>query len=771
MAKGPMLESWKEIAAHLRRNVRTCQLWERNHGLPVHRLDGSPKARVFAYPAELDQWLHDKLHGLDRDTRPNGKKGASTLPTLPAWNIGLIAGLAVLAIAAVGTSAWLIHRQAKVRWATDVAIPEIERLSQTPDAGAGFDLLVKVEKVVPDAPQVASLRPLVASAVAFVTDPPGADIWVKDYAAPDPAWQLVGRSPVAKTWVSQGYKRWRAEKDGFVQVEGAFHARAGYEREIAVTMDRPGDIPPGMVRVRGGRHRTETPGVIHLPAVDLKDYFLDKFEVTNRQFKLFVDAGGYAEERFWKNAFVKDGRTISRAEAMAAFVDRTGKPGPATWSLGSYPEGAADLPVSGVSWYEAAAYAEFAGKRLPSFYHWEYAAGNYHEDSGYVVPAGNFDGKGPAAAGRYKGVSPLGVYDMAGNVKEWGWNDVGGGKRLIRGGAWNETQHMFSNPDNYPPLMRAENFGLRCMKEIPGNEGPDLAFEPFQILTLPDFPRLEPCSDEIFEVFRRLFDYTKSDLAPKLESVLQWSEDTTVEKVTLEDAYGEERIPVYLFLPRHGRPPFQTIVYYPGDSAWSLSSVFEYGTVKSREVELFTRSGRAFVFPVYRNSLERRLTTVPTITPQRSRDALIRYYRDLARCLDYLETRPDIDRDRIAYQGLSGGGSRGVFFAALEPRFKAAILMSGGLFAIDYHRDRYTPERDIVNYAPRVRIPVLMQNGKYDYLLPWKTAIEPLFELLGTPAIDKRLIAYESGHSVWFLGQYRKDIFDFLDEHLGRTNR
>jgi hypothetical protein len=59
--RGPLLESWKEIAAHLRRNVRTCQMWEREMGLPIHRLDGSPKARVFAYPEELDRWLEEKL--------------------------------------------------------------------------------------------------------------------------------------------------------------------------------------------------------------------------------------------------------------------------------------------------------------------------------------------------------------------------------------------------------------------------------------------------------------------------------------------------------------------------------------------------------------------------------------------------------------------------------------------------------------------------------------------------------------------------------------
>ena len=51
---------------------------------------------------------------------------------------------------------------------------------------------------------------------------------------------------------------------------------------------------------------------------------------------------------------------------MAEFVDSTGRPGPATWQGGDYPEGQDDYPVSGVSWYEAAAYAEFAHKSLPT---------------------------------------------------------------------------------------------------------------------------------------------------------------------------------------------------------------------------------------------------------------------------------------------------------------------------------------------------------------------------------------------------------------------
>lgn len=60
MDKGRYLDSWKDIAAYLGRNVRTCRNWERDHGLPIHRLDDSPKSRVFAYTGEIDAWRETK---------------------------------------------------------------------------------------------------------------------------------------------------------------------------------------------------------------------------------------------------------------------------------------------------------------------------------------------------------------------------------------------------------------------------------------------------------------------------------------------------------------------------------------------------------------------------------------------------------------------------------------------------------------------------------------------------------------------------------------
>src|SRR5207247_1488727 len=98
-----------------------------------------------------------------------------------------------------------------------------------------------------------------------------------------------------------------------------------------------------------------------------------------------------------------------------------GRPGPATWELGTFLEGQADYPVSGVSWYEAAAYAEFAGKRLPTVFHWRQANGNVLFGQ-VVAAAGNFNGRTAEPVAQLKDLGTYGTYGLAGNVKEWIWN-------------------------------------------------------------------------------------------------------------------------------------------------------------------------------------------------------------------------------------------------------------------------------------------------------------------------------------------------------------
>jgi hypothetical protein len=118
--------------------------------------------------------------------------------------------------------------------------------------------------------------------------------------------------------------------------------------------------------------------------------------------------------------------------------------------------------LAGASWYEAAAYAAFAGKQLPTMAHWATVAGSAFFTS--ILPAANFGGTGPLA-GKDGGVlHRFGTMNLAGNVKEWVANSAGADLRYTLGGAWDEPSYMAIEPDARPALERAPNFGFRCAR-------------------------------------------------------------------------------------------------------------------------------------------------------------------------------------------------------------------------------------------------------------------------------------------------------------------
>ena len=135
--------------------------------------------------------------------------------------------------------------------------------------------------------------------------------------------------------------------------------------------------------------------------------------------------------------------------------------------------------------------------------------------------------------------------------------------------------------------------------------------------------------------------------------------------------------------------------------------------------------------------------------------------KDLRRSIDYLETRDDIDTDRLAYYGVSWGGRIAPIMLVLENRFNTAILYVAGL---RFQRSR--PEADPFNFLPRVTLPVLMLNGKNDFYFPIETSQEPFFELLGTPANQKKWLVFEGSHTVPNTDLVRESL-TWLDIYLG----
>ena len=120
-----------------------------------------------------------------------------------------------------------------------------------------------------------------------------------------------------------------------------------------------------------------------------------------------------------------------------------------------------------------------------------------------------------------------------------------------------------------------------------------------------------------------------------------------------------------------------------------------------------------------------------------------------------------MDPEGVGYFGFSFGGQTAPIPLAVDDRIKAAVLNVGGLS--DY---RYMPEIDPFNFVTRVRQPVLMINGRYDIVFPFETMQLPMYELLGTPAEDKRHYVSEASHLVP-RDEVIRETLAWFDKYLG----
>ena len=226
------------------------------------------------------------------------------------------------------------------------------------------------------------------------------------------------------------------------------------------------NAPPGMAFVPGGEFMmgSDTDDKTSRPAhrVTVKPFYMDITEVTNEEYKKFVDAEKYTTPPDWKN--------------------------------GTYPAGKAKFPVTSVTWDDANAYAKWARKRLPTEEEWEFAA---RSTDGRKYPWGNDWKAGLSNAGKTKalrevgigeGKSPFGMLDMAGNAWEWTSSDFvaypgakpteqGSGKKVIRGGCFISDRNEATTVFRVGWLARGlvatsdtfayENTSFRCAKDAP----------------------------------------------------------------------------------------------------------------------------------------------------------------------------------------------------------------------------------------------------------------------------------------------------------------
>jgi eukaryotic-like serine/threonine-protein kinase len=642
--------------------------------------------------------------------------------------------------------AWLIDSRQDRVWARQVAPVEIEQLNREFRFIEAFERADKALSLVSDVPGLDQLRRDAAVPVNVQSDPPGAAVFYRPYASPDEPWRKIGITPIEEALLPRGHLHWRAEAEGHVATEGSFATKW---RRLNIQLPALEDAIEDMVWVPSGPIRIDG------ESVRLDGFWIDRFEVTNREFARFVASGGYQDESFWMEGL--DAGRLRFERVQRDFRDRTGRLAPAGWWLGHPPEGEDDLPVTGINWYEAAAYCRFAGKALPTLYHWRRAAGLGQEIYVDIRRAGNFSGRGPDAPGESVGISRFGAYDMAGNVKEWTWNATGT-QRHIAGGAWDEPDYMYHLPDARAPIERGETFGVRCARftEPPAVE----LLEPVEE-TYHDFSAYEPVDDELFQILKRFYAYEPIPLNVRNEATEQ-TDHWRRESISFDAAYGGERMLAHLYIPKGIAPPYQTVIYVPGFN--NIAPGSSDTPVDLAMTDFVVRSGRVLVMPIFKHTYERFEPAWPPGVFATRRSFVIKWYQDLARTLDYLENREDIDHDSIALLAFSLGSTMAPNFAAIDDRLGPQIWLAGGMTRWTLN---HPPEIFPINFLPRVETPVLKVVGRDDVLFgPPELSRIPVMERLGTPEEHRRLVLLEGGHiPEW--DQVIAESLDWLDHYLG----
>ncbi len=744
----------------------------------LNTLEKEPQAR-FQSTSEVLQSLK-KMRGEKAGPVVKALDLKSFVRVLRQPRNALLAGAILLLVA---SAIFFPYRNLLIVQSAKEQLRGIENLAQAGNYFEAYQLALEAEKVLDNDSTLVRLMPIISDKLTIITQPEGAQVYLKRFAPEEdgqsPEREYVGLTPIKDLRITRGDYKVTIEKEGHVPVERiASSALKRNEATFGVSPDikiernlrRVEKVPENMVLVLGGDYQLRSSSAPTNARIHLGDYFMDRFEVSNKHYKEFVNAGGYVQKKFWKYPFINEGKNLSWEEGMKHFTDRTGLAGPRDWVNQEYPEGRANHPVTGITWYEASAYAEFVGKSLPNIFQWEKAAraGALTHFVGQVMPwgllsakgmseyRGNFEGRDTAPVDSYEfGISPYGCYNMAGNVKEWCLNEMSSGF-VTTGGSWEEPEYMFYYFGALPGFYSSRAVGFRCVK-MSTEDTRDQAGMRLNIEALT--PSYTPVDDATFESYLSHYQYDKRPLDVRVVETKE-TDDWIREKLTFTGV-DDDRIMAYVYLPKQAAKPFQCISLMPGYDVFLGRTIPEY-------VEWFLaphiKAGRAVIAVVQKGAVERPWAQggiVPRSTSVKFRDRIIYWSTEYSIGLDYLATRDDIDMDKITHIGFSMGSSWvGIMHTAVEQRYRSIVFVGGGILPGFLSA---LPEANQVNFAPRIKPPKLVLHGKYDEEVIYKTMTMPFYEMLPEP---KQIELVDGAHMPPL--EIRTPIINnWLDETLG----
>lgn len=725
---------------------------------PLHELraDVPPRLEAVVQKAmakdAAERWpdagaIHDELREISR-----GIVVAGPVPARVSAKMAIAAVTVLVIVAAAATGAWALVRANRRRQALS-KVTAAEALLKDRKLADAYEMAMSALPILPNDARLREVVARTSDRLTIESDPPGAAVYLQRYQGPA-ARERRGVTPLTIRELERADYLLTLEKPGYAPATRTISTMPVYNRgeprfdeipAVRMRLAEASRLPAGMVLVEGGQYRLAGSYRPSERVVGLSDFFIDRCEVSNRDFEQFVRDGGYRKRELWKEPFIDGGKTLSFDEAMARFHDTTSVAGPRSWSGGAPPPGLENHPVTDITWYEAAAFAEWKGKKLPSVYQWERAARSLSTVTiGIVLPwatifegvdvteRANFLGRGTMPVDSMPfGASPWGALHMAGNVSEWCRNPLAPGY-AARGGSYRDAIYAFGQTAAYPPFYSAPTLGFRCVSGGKGDEG-DFRLSPSGFV-----PEYKPVDDKTFAGFLPRYEYKRGPLQARVVETVD-TPDWRREKITF--VVAGKTVPSYLYTPKGFRPPYQVIQFAPaGDVVRGWRTL-----PHSIEINLapLIRAGRA-LFSVELEGFLGRPRPAGWVPPDPREDEyvdeVVARVTEMRRGLDYLETRKDIDSTRIAFLGISAGGGPGVLITGLESRYRSVIFQGSG---ISTDEGETAPAANRINFVPRIRGPKLMLQGRYDEDTPLKSDAEPMFRLLREP---KRFQIFDGPH-------------------------
>jgi len=580
-----------------------------------------------------------------------------------------------------------------------------------------------------------------SSKYAFLkTDTDGVDVSVK--YAKDSTYTYLGKTPLdsfltPNTWGNQSHKLKLVHNNIEYELNGNdSHNYRFPDPSVKIPKDHKAFLGADSWMFLQG---------LNFEDIKLKSFSIGINEISNKKYQEFVDAGGYENQSYWDFPYQVGDKIYDFNSTIKLFTGKYGKLGPSNWSYGKFPSGLENHPVTGISWFEARAYAKFKNLTLPNIFQWTYASGipeNFMTVNQSVTKQSNYDSSQlrevSNSSGSYNGLNNIG-----GNAKEWALNPNGENKEKysIMGGAFNESPYTFNNYYSSSPFDRTIGNGLRLSKNLTNNQS-DLDNE-----IIPDFQRnfddLDDVSDEVFEVYKSQFDYNKP-LNSKTTNIENFQEGYTAQKFELETTYeSDEKLTGYIVFSNKFKNKYDPVIVFP--NAGSIGNNNDSG-FPNLGLKHLLDEGYAIIHPMYYNTFNRE-KTIRTFWASDSndyKDAIIKIGQDYKRTLDYIESRNDFNFDNMSYFGYSWGSTTSNYLLAIDDRIKAAVICVGGLML-----QKSKKEVEAHYYVRRIKTPILHIIGKEDGIFGYEENYKPWKKLIGTPKDKLKLIELDNvGHGL-----------------------